>query len=489
MLVEPDNPPSGRFAAFRPYSTFSMATPGQTFHVTAEFHAPPNAGVDLVGLEILAPEGWEVESAGRHRFRVKVPNTATPTSAHWNRASVWDAAYRIRNDRWFGLPLPPAPLTGRATYRVAGIDVQAEQPALTSFIDSTGVQRRRTLVAGPAVSVSIPSEVGVLPIGLCRYRFTVAVRNNTSRAIEGEFRLELSPGWRSTPDHAPFSFRQEGETREILFDLTVPTGLPPGDYPVKAVASYDGIESRSSFERVTYPGLAAAYLSRPARHTVRVIDVKTAPRLKVGYVSGTGDDVPATIRQLGAAVELLDADALAAGDLSAFDTIVLGIRAYAARQDLKTHNQRLLDYVAQGGVLVVQYNAPEFDHDYGPYPYKMTRRPEEVSEEDSPVEILAPDDPVFNFPNRITKRDFDGWVEQRGSKFLAEWDPRYRALLSTHDQGQPPQKGGWLVARHGKGLYVYCAYAWYRQLPYAVPGAVRLFANLISLGAPDAPWR
>jgi hypothetical protein len=210
------------------------------------------------------------------------------------------------------------------------------------------------------------------------------------------------------------------------------------------------------------------------------VDVKTAPGLRVGYVAGTGDDVPETLDQLGVPYELLDTSALATGDLSKYSTILLGIRAYAARSDVKTYNQRLLDYVAQGGVLVVQYNTPEYDNNYGPFPYTMGRNPEEVSEENAPVAILDPADPMFQSPNRITTADFDGWVEQRGSKFFTTWDPRWKPLIETHDTGQAPQKDAWLVARHGKGLYVYCGLAWYRQLPLAVPGAVRIFANLIS---------
>ncbi|MCU0227412.1 MAG: hypothetical protein MUF01_07210 [Bryobacterales bacterium] len=204
---------------------------------------------------------------------------------------------------------------------------------------------------------------------------------------------------------------------------------------------------------------------------------------------GTGDQVPAGIEQLGASVEILDTSALASSDLNRFHTIVLGIRAYAVRKDLLTYNQRLLDYVSQGGVLVVQYNTPEYDNNFGPYPYQMGRRPEEVSEEDSPVRLLAPDAPVFQMPNRITLADFEGWVEQRGSKHLTTWAPEYTPLVEMYDRGQDPQRGIWLEARHGKGLYIYCSLAWYRQLPFAVPGAARIFANLISLGAPDAPWR
>ena len=152
-------------------------------------------------------------------------------------------------------------------------------------------------------------------------------------------------------------------------------------------------------------------------------------------------------------------------------------------------NWHLQDYVARGGVLVVQYNTPEYDNNYGPYPYVMGRNPEEVSEEDSVVKILQPGAQVFNWPNKIAAGDFAGWVEQRGSKFWGSWDSHYTALLETADTGQAPQRGGWLEARHGQGLYVYCAYAWYRQIPYSVPGAVRLFANLVSLGSLQSSWR
>jgi hypothetical protein len=214
-----------------------------------------------------------------------------------------------------------------------------------------------------------------------------------------------------------------------------------------------------------------------------------APGLRVGYLMGAGDLVPEGVRQLGAEIEMIDSALLASGDLSKFDTILLGIRAYATRPDLLTYNARLLEYVENGGVLIVQYNTPEFDNNYGPYPYVMGRRPEEVSEENSPVRVLRPDATVFTWPNEITNADFDSWVEQRGSKFLQTWDERYLPLIETQDTNQEPQQGGWVQARYGKGLWVYCAYAWYRQLPFAVPGAVRIFANLVSLGAPDAPWR
>jgi hypothetical protein len=307
------------------------------------------------------------------------------------------------------------------------------------------------------------------------------VSSNVDGRATGTVKLKIPAGWTIEPPQQIFTFEKEKEEAALKFLLTAPASRGPGDATVEATATYNGKDYSVSYDEITQPGYDSVYLSVPAKHLIRSIDVKVRPGLKVGYITGTGDDVPEGLRQLGVAADLLDKNALATANLNQYTTILLGIRAYAVRADVRTYNQRLLDYVNNGGTLIVQYNTPEFDKNYGPYPYSMGRNPEEVSEEDSPVTILEPAHPVFNIPNKITAKDFDGWVEQRGSKFLTTWDPRYKALLETHDTGQTQQKGGWLVARQGKGLYVYCAYAWYRQLPYAVPGGVRIFANLISL--------
>ena len=258
---------------------------------------------------------------------------------------------------------------------------------------------------------------------------------------------------------------------------------------IDAIATVDGREYREDFQAIGQPGTEYVYLAPPAKHAIRDVNVEVSKNIRVGYVMGTGDSVPSAFEQLNVPYDLLSAEAIASGDLSQYSTILLGIRAYAARPELRKHNARLLDYVAKGGVLVVQYNTQEYDGNFGPYPYQMTARAEEISEEDAPVEMLDPSDPVFQSPNKIDVHDFHGWVEQRGSKFLSMWDSRYKPLLASNDAGQSPQRGGWLVARHGQGLYIYCAYAWYRQIPYAVPGAFRIFANLISLGDREAAWR
>src|SRR6185312_2433015 len=172
------------------------------------------------------------------------------------------------------------------------------------------------------------------------------------------------------------------------------------------------------------------------------VDVKTAPGLKIGYVMGTGDDVAKSMEDIGIHVSFLSPEDIATGNLEQYDAIVLGIRAYAARPELHTSNNRLLDYAKNGGTVIVQYQTPEYDHNYGPYPYKLSSDPEKVIEEDNEVQILAPADPLLNWPNKITKADFANWVEERGHDLMQEWDPKYIALTETHDTDQAPQKGG-----------------------------------------------
>jgi hypothetical protein len=290
-------------------------------------------------------------------------------------------------------------------------------------------------------------------------------------------------------DAPSFDLAKEKEEARVQLRLRLPERLASQDYPITAVAKIGDLEYSASFQPITQPGFRVLYWSQPSIHALRAVDVKIAAGLKVAYIMGSGDEMPEGLRQLGIPVDLLNESNLATGDLSQYSTILVGIRAYAAREDLKRHNARLLEYVNKGGALIVQYQTQEYDKNFGPFPYTQGRGAEETSEEDAPVTILATNDVVFESPNHITKADFEGWVEQRGSKFFATWAPEWQPMIETHDQGQPPQSGVWMQARYGKGLYVYCSLAWYRQLPFAVPGAARIVANLVSLGAADSTWR
>jgi LmbE family N-acetylglucosaminyl deacetylase len=503
VLVDPAQEATGPFAGFTPVETFDHAIPGQTFTVTASLVNRNRLAINARELGLRAPAGWKVERLSgepgrvnyndtlRMKFRVMVPENAEATRPYWRRDSIQEAYYKIDKPELAGRPLPPAPLAGYADYEVENTGASLERAAVVSSLDREGGQIRHTMLVAPALSVQFVREMGVIPAGKRDYSLRVLLRNNVKGAAAGTLLLDLPAGWAAAPAEAKFAFDKEGEEQNIDFKLTLPVGSGGASgataqaYKIQAVARLNNKDYREGYTTITYPGLERLNLYRPAVHEVRVVDVKVAPGLKVAYVMGSGDEVPEYLDTLGVRPQMLNTIDLATGDLGQFDVILLGIRAYAARNDVKTYNPRLLEYVRNGGTLIVQYQTPEYDNNYGPFPYQQTRGTEETAEEDSPVQILEPQNPVFRFPNQISKADFDNWVEQRGSKFFKTWDARWKPLIETHDTGQEPQKGIWLEAPYGKGRYIYCSLAWYRQLPYAVPGAYRIVANLLSL--PKAP--
>ncbi len=321
-----------------------------------------------------------------------------------------------------------------------------------------------------------------MPLGSKSFAFTCTVHSNVKGPASGTLHLKLPAGWRATPPEAPFSFARDGEDQTITFSVA-PDIVKPAAYTITAVAEYNGPNIREGYHLTGYPGLRPYPFYRPATYKAVGVDVKTAPGSECRIPSrhrrrcseGAGKSRAQNVR-------ILATSDLTHGDLSVYDAIILGIRAYAVRPDLKAANARLMDYVKNGGVLIVQYNLQDFDHDYGPYPFTLGANPQKVVDENSPVTLLEPNNPAFAWPNKITAADFKGWVEERGHGFLRSWDPHYTPLVETHDPEQDPQKGGLLLARYGKGFYIYDAFALYRQLPSGVPGAFRLLANLVSLG-------
>ncbi len=351
----------------------------------------------------------------------------------------------------------------------------------------------RPLVFAPALSVAINPPAGITPLTEKSFTVNVEVRSDAPYEQQGRVRLALPAGWQSTPVDATFSFHNADENNKLLFLNTdksrmfsfrvTPAALTQQSYTLKAVAETSSGTTSEGFRSVGYKGLIRTNMYTEATYRTRGVDVAVAPNLKVGYLPGTGDDVAASLENIGVHATMLSVADIAAGKLDGFDAVVLGVRAYAAHRDLAAANDRLLNYAKNGGVVIVQYDTERFD--YGPYPTTMGVA-EKVVDESSKVRLLIPESPVLRWPNRISERDFDGWVEERGHGFMESWDPHYDAPLETHDAEQDPQKGGLLVAKTGKGAYVYVAFALYRQLPEGVPGPYRLFANLLSLGKAPA---
>jgi len=349
----------------------------------------------------------------------------------------------------------------------------------------------------PALSVLLDPDFQIAPISSSpgRYMFRVTVLNNQRGESRGDLRLESSGGWQIEPAAAGFKLSRKGESFASTFVVRVPPGTKPGNYPVEAIARMNGQEFRNGYHVISYPENWTRNFYIPARSRVERFDLKIPRNLTVGYIPGVGDDVSAALEQIGIKVQTIAASDLASGDLSHFRVIITGIRAYNVNDDLRANNQRLLDYVAQGGTLIVQYVRPMgrpagpgagSPFIFGPYPMTVSES-DRITVEESPVKILDSGNPVFNQPNKITEADFQGWVQERGLYFMNTWDPRYKPLMSGNDPGEEPKAGGMLYAHYGKGHYIYTGYAWFRQLPAGVPGAFRIFANMLSLGQPPNP--
>ena len=479
--------------------SFEHACPGDTFAVHANLILRRPGSVSVHEISLDGPPESEITRASpaptaklaynesaRASFEVTLAAETPLTRPYWRRASIHETYYTLhvgREASFRTLPLPAPPLSARGQVLVDGELVRLRAPVRLTLRDLESGTQHPPLVVAPRLSVRFASGQGVLPLERASspYRVEVALRTQAKGPIQGQLALKLPDGWSAEPELEEFSFTKEGEETRLEFSVRAPEDAKVGAYRLRAVASATGRDYERGFVTVTAPDVGRFDLYAPAEHSVRVVDVEIASGLQVGYIMGSGDEIPPTLRSLGVDVRLLEEADLATAELKRFDTIVVGVRAYAVRDDLKRYNARLLSYVAAGGVLIVQYQTPEFDRNFGPYPYSMGRA-EEVSEEDAPVKVLQPDHALFTTPNRIGAGDFEGWVEQRGSKFWQSWDERYTPLLESQDGGQSPQRGGMLIARHGEGLYLYSAYAWYRQLPHAVPGAFRIYANMLSLG-------
>jgi LmbE family N-acetylglucosaminyl deacetylase len=490
-------PPQGRgpFGGRGNGPTFTIAIPGQSFAVDAEIYnqSPENLTVESIDVQASDGKNWTIRPTGavehevaagkevQWKFAVAAPADASSTRPYFTRPNEEQPYYNLIDERYRNLPLSPYPLASRARIVYHGVPFEVQEVVQTNErIPGIGMVQNPLLV-GPPISVTVSPSAGAVPMTSKSFAFSCTVHSNVKGPAEGVLRLELPRGWRSNPAEAPFALARDGEDQTITFSIA-PDLVKPAEYEITAIAQYGGRSYREGYSLTGYQGVRPYPYYRPATYRAVGVDVKTAAGLHLGFLPGTGDDVPKALDDLGQNVRILATTDLTRGNLSEYDAIVLGTRAYAARTDLKAANGRLIEYVKNGGVLIVQYNLQDFDRNYGPYPFTLGQNPQKVVDEGSAVTLLDPASPAFTWPNRITEADFKGWVEERGHGFLQSWDEHYQPLVETHDPEQDPQKGGLLLARYGKGFYIYDALALYRQLPSGVPGAYRILANLVSLG-------
>jgi len=411
-------------------------------------------------------------------FRVHVPTNAAPTEPYFTRPNTEQPVYDLSNEAWRERSFAPYPLSAWAEFTFDGVPIRLGQVVQT-LGHVTGVGGvYQPLVVTPAVGVRVQPEARILPLD--NSPLPVSVTVEAEHAADGSVDLQLPEGWRSDPAQREFHLKSAGDSEPLVFSVTPAGDVAARAYAIKATAHVGDQSYSVGWQSIGYTGLLPYNQYEPAELRTRKIDVKVQPGMRVGYVMGTGDHVPEAIAALDITPHLLSDDELATADLSQWNVIVVGIRAYSARPALAAAESRLEHFVEGGGTLIVQYQSDTFP---APLPVTMGRFPERVVDEQDPVKLLDPTNPLLTWPNRISTADFDGWFEERGHGFLDHWDPGYTALTETADPGQDPQRGGLLVLHRGKGTYIYVAFALYRQFPELVPGAYRVFANLLSAGS------
>ncbi len=474
--------------------------PGETFNTSARVFFPASVAVKVKDVKIKPPETWTVVTAepptGQQQgfFRRESPNysayfiitpaaSAKPTQPYWLDEPRKGDLFQWKDADNQTIPFQLPTVSADIKMEIHGTEVVFTQPVEFRFAHDTRGEIRRNLNVVSPVSVELDQKLIIVPNTNKPQtrRIAMNIASNSATPISGTAVLQIygQNGWRIVAvGSSAFQLKRRGEKTSVQFDVTIPPEIKPGNYVLNGQAEFDGAVATTGFRAIEYAHIQTHRIYSAAAVDVRVLALAVSP-VRVGYVAGSGDRVPDAIKQLGVEIQTIDEKELASGDLSKYETIVIGIRAYQVRPDLVAANKRLLDFANNGGTLVVQYQLPAYtQQNLAPFPAQQGPR---TSDENALVNILMPDHPVMNFPNKITASDFEGWVQERNLYNFSTMDSKYVGLLESHDTGEAENRGGLVVADIGKGKYIYCSYSLFRQLPAGVPGAYRLLANMISL--------
>jgi LmbE family N-acetylglucosaminyl deacetylase len=405
-----------------------------------------------------------------------LPKEVAWSQPYWLRQPATLGTFTVADQTLIGLPENPPPFPVEVALRVGDQDLRYSVDTKYRTVDPIIGEVRQALVIAPPVFANLSNPVFVFGDDKPK---SVQVRVAASTAaVRGQLRLEAPAGWRIEPASVPVDLKAADAEIFAAFTITPPSNANEGT--VRAVISVDGRDYSFARERIAYPHIGLHVLMPPAEARIVRADIRKKGEL-IGYLPGAGDEIPQSLQQIGYDVKILDAADITAENLKRFDAVVLGIRVYNTQERIASLQPALLDYVKAGGVVVAQYNttADLKTKQIGPFPLEISR--DRVTDENAEVRILVPDHPLMNRPNKITADDFKGWVQERGLYFPNKWDAAWTPILSCNDPGEKPLDGGLLVAKSGSGYFVYTGYAWFRQLPAGVPGAYRLFANMVSL--------
>jgi LmbE family N-acetylglucosaminyl deacetylase len=451
---------------------------GEPFAVATSVLLRTPAAVTLESVAV-----GEVERAGTHSLKqnealadtiaIQLPENTETTQPYWLRLPSSRGLTRVADRADLGQPENRPALSATFQFNMAGEMVFYTLPVAYRWVDAVQGERWRQLEVSPPATLAFEQPFQLFADATPRtVRVTVHAQRNK---LAGTLRLELPAGWSAKPASVPVAI--EREDGELVAEFTLTPGRDGGT--ARAVIDAGGRAWSMGAQRIDYPHIPVETLFPPAELKLVRTDVSVVAG-RVGYIAGSGDQIADAIRQLGCTVTPLSDDDVASGDLTRFDTIVTGVRAYNTRPRLRSAQKRLLEWAAKGGTLVVQYvTTADGPVDYlGPLPFRVSR--DRVTVEDAPVTFLKPANRLLNSPNKLGPSDFEGWVQERGLYFANPFDPSYDAVLGAHDPGEPSRDGGLLYAKHGSGEFIYCGYALFRQVPAGVPGAWRILGNMVS---------
>jgi LmbE family N-acetylglucosaminyl deacetylase len=462
--------------------------PDSNYEIAVVVPDPPSI-LKITGTELVLPPGWASRRANLHftykgpdvyraGFSIHVPQDASLTRPYWHRDDPEkDEVFTLADPRYATLPLTPAPIRATVTYTLDGL------PGEIQTVVTTVPLVRRALAVEPAFSLAFNSATRVVPLAQAK-NFTVelAAEKFSDGDSTGMLHVAAPPNWKAEVAQPELHFKNAHAEQSVTVNVSGDSSAE-GTYEVRASLDSGGRTYNEGFTEITRDDLDRFFYFHPAVERISIVDVKLPEKLRVCYVQGAGDEVENTLNQLGMNVKDLGAEKISADALKDCDTVVLGIRAYDTQPALAQRNKLLLDFVQSGGTLLVQNNFSTDDFNSGHFtPYDAQLGRQRVSDETAPVEIKDANSPILRFPNQIAQKDFTGWVQERGVNFMSSWGKEFQPLLCSHDPGEQPLCGGLLTARYGKGLYIYTGYTFFRQLPAGVPGAIRLFVNLVSAG-------
>jgi hypothetical protein len=386
---------------------------------------------------------------------------------------------RVDDPKLIGQPENPPAFPIHHLFEIGGQFLNVPDEPVESSIPPTDIAPQRLQVI-PPVSLDLPTEVYLFAPGATRPMTVEVVASRAGAA--GSLKLDVPADWKIEPANRPFRLAAIGDRVRLSFNVTAPAQpKQPATIDITARAEVNGVPVETRRKEIRYSHLAPLLVQSPALIKAVALDLAIRGR-EVGYLPGAGDNVAEALEQMGYNVTQLSGADLTLDKLKRFDAVVTGVRAFNVRTDWGDGLAALFAYVEGGGNVIVQYNRPDNLKTDRLAPFDLKLSSQRITDENAPVTFLAPDHPALNTPNKITAADFAGWVQERGIYFPNQWGEQFTPLLASGDPGEEPSKGGLLVAKHGRGYFVYSGIVWFRQLPAGVPGAYRLFANLVSLG-------